>query len=271
MPPELDFTKILANDTPQELTPPGGTPANDEGNLPPGETGALTDEAGNTVVPPGEEPPAPAVPPKGFIPEVRLKSETAKRREAERENRELREIIAKNSAPAPNGELKPDQFPTIEAYTEAVKEQAKREAKVEAANETASRHKDSFFDKLAKDGKDIEGFEDTLQGLSDDENYMPVSDAMGGYLMNAADNAAQLVKWLDDNRPEALRIYNLPPAAAIKELVRRDALLGRKGAPPVSRAPAPTPSVTGSGSAPQSIERMSHEDIKAWAREQRRK
>lgn len=270
MPPELDFAKILANDTPQELTPPGGTPANDEGTAPPAETGALTDEAGNTVVPPGEEPPAPEKPEPG-IPVERFKSETAKRREAERENRELREFIARSATPAPNGELKPDQFATIEAYTEAVKEQAKQEAKQEAAREAAEQRKEGFFDKLAKDGKDIEGFDDTLEGLSGDANYMPVSAAMGDYLMNAADNPAQLVKWLDDNRSEAQRIYGLSPAAATKELVRRDGLLGRKPGPPVSRAPAPTPFVTGSGSAPQSIERMSHEDIKAWAREQRRK
>lgn len=264
MPAALDFEKILANDTPQVLTPPG-----DEGNPPPGETGALTEETGETVAPPGEEAPAPEEP-KG-IPVERFKSETAKRREAERENRELREYIAKNTAPAPTGELKPEDFPTVDAFKDAVKERAIIEARAEVAREADNQAFERFKERVAKEGKEIPGFDDTFDGVFTDNNYMPVHEATTVYLRGAADHPAQLLKWLDDNRAEAGRIFNLEPAAQIKELVRRDALLGRKAAPPVSRAPAPTPSVSGSGSAPQSIEKMSHAQLLDWTREQKRK
>ncbi len=103
------------------------------------------------------------------------------------------------------------------------------------------------------------------------EDEFPISNAMASYLLNRAKNkGAPLAKWLVDNRKEAERIFSLPPVAAVKEMVKRDGLLGRS-AKPVTKAPPPPPSVTGAtGGSTSSLENMSHDDIKKWAREQQR-
>lgn len=277
MPAELDFAKILANDTPQELTPPGGTPANDEG--------APVEDTGEATAPPGDDAPAVVEDPEalkeppGKSAAQRIADLTAKRRETERENQELREALARTTQGAPKeptlAELHRSQFQTDEAYNDAVKAAALREATTQVAQtvaqERAEGRKEDFFGRLAKDGKGIDGFADVLEGLREDKNFIHISAPMAQYLMEDADHPANLVKWLADNPDEAERIFGLSATAATKELVRRDGLVGRKAGPPVSRAPAPTPSVTGSGSAPQSIERMSHDQLLAWTREQRRK
>lgn len=276
MPEALDFEKILGVTPPQELTPPGEAPPDDKG--------AKVEDKPEATAGPGEDAPAPAddteapKEPPGKSAAQRIADLTAKRRETERENQELREELARRGGPPRPPALKdlhPSQFQTTEAYNDAVREAAFTEARAvaqqEEATKAAERRKDDFFGKLAKEGKGIEGFDDVLASVREDKSFIHISAPMAQYLMEDADHPAQVLKWLADNPDESERIFALSPTAATKELVRRDGLLGRKAAPPVSRAPAPTPSVTGSGSAPQSIERMSHDDLLKWTREQKRK
>ncbi len=266
---ELDLAAIVPEAMPTASPAlPETQPVPGDGTEPP----ALAEEA-DPAPASGDEPPAAeeveAPKPQG-IPVERFKSETAKRRAAERENRELREKLALKSAPdAPAGELSPSNFDSIEKYTAAVKERARAEAATEFEAQTAARKVADRRSQLVKEGKSIEGFDDVIETIFEDNDF-PLSKPMADYLLDDADNGALLAKWLTDNPDEAKRISALRPTAATKELTRRDGLLARS-AKPISKAPAPTPSVSGSGAAPQAIERMSHDDISKLVRGWNRK
>lgn len=204
----------------------------------------------------------------------------AKRREAERraDAAEARaaELEARNRPQATEpGKLSPSQFATYEDYTAAIAkqaasgaiEEARAQARIEAQAEVQESRKDTFRERLAKEGKGIEGFPDVLETVFSDKDALHITAPMAQFLMEDADNAAPLVKWLHDNPDEAERISELRPTAQVKELVRRDGLLG-KSSKPVTRAPPPTPTVLGASVATQSFERMSHDDIKKWAKKQ---
>ena len=148
--------------------------------------------------------------------------------------------------------------------------QAKAEAEQTFRQQAEARKVTDRRAALEKEGKSIEGFEDVIATLFEDHDF-PMSPAMAGYLLDDADNGALLAKWLTDNPDEAKRIADLRPLAAAKELTRRDGLLARKTAKPISKAPAPTPSVSGSGSAPQAFETMAYADVLKQVREWNRK
>ena len=272
---DLDIAAIAAETTPTEpATVPGdGTPP------------ALTETTAEPVAAPGEEPPAPAKPP--GIPVERFKSETAKRREAERRaeraEETLRQALAGRTAPtAPpaDGEPRQDQFRTYEEYLDArtdyragkiaeerigkILTASQQQAQEQAAQESGGR----LWSEMAKEAKakGIEGLDDAREAMASGE--VKTTPAMARYFEKVATNKAALAVYLHQNPEEAERISGLDAVEAATELARRDGLLGRK--PAVTKAPAPPPTVTGGGMAPQTVERMSHDDIKAWAMKQQR-
>lgn len=267
--PELDFAAILAEDK-SSIVPLADVIA----------PGALTEDTTDTVAVPGEEAPAPTeaevaateAKAKQAAIDRRFAAQTAKRREAERRADAAEAELAKTRQPTPTAaetsDLSPAQFKTYEEYTSAVATRAVERAlatSTATAEQKAQRllaegRKSDFQSKLAKEGKGIEGFGGVLETVFTTQD-IHISPPMAQFLMEDADNAAPLVKWLHDNPDEAERISELRPTAQVKELVRRDALLG-KSTKPVSRAPAPPPSLTGSAPAPNNIEKMGHEDLK---------
>lgn len=278
MPEPLDFDKILGTDKPEQVL---STPGDD---LPEDDKGAQVEEQSEATADKVEDAPeatageGKSAPPADHKSSAQRISELhAKRREVERENRELREQLVQRGAPREPtlAELHPSQFQSVDQYNDAVRNAAFREASVQAEQRVAvqatEQAKESFYGKLASDGKDIDGFTDVLRGIQEDPDYLHISVPMGRYLMKVAKHPAPVLKWLADNPDEAERIYGLESEEAIAELVHRDGLAGRRGVSPVSRAPAPTPTVSGSGSSPLSLERMNHAQLLEWTREQRRK
>lgn len=267
--PELDFAAILAEDKPS-IVPPADVI----------EPGVLTEDTTDTVAVPGEEAPAPTeaeaaateAKAKQAAIDRRFASQTAKRREAERRADAAEARLARLEQPAPKAatpdDISPAQFKTYEEYTTAIARRAvetalsdsEAKATQKAQQLLAEGRKGDFQGRLAKEGKAIEGFADVLETVFTTQD-IHISPPMAQFLMEDADNAAPLVKWLHDNPDEAERISELRPTAQVKELVRRDALLG-KSSKPVSRAPAPPPSLTGSAPAPNNIEKMGHDDLK---------
>lgn len=266
---EIDFAAIVAEDAAAQkaIAPAGDTKPAD----PPAETadpGAAS----------GDEPPAPETtePPKErkVIPIERLNSEIAKKREfksrAEKAEAERDALVQRLTQPPPSGDpFEPSKFATLEERDKAVREHARQEALAEVQANEGKKQIDRFWADLDKEGRDIEDFEDTVETLKSDKTF-PLSDAMASYLIRAADHRALLGKWLVDNKTETQRIYELSPEQQIKELSRRDGLLGRT-VKAVTKAPPPPPEVTGaSGGSAQSFEKLSYDDIKKWAKEQQR-
>lgn len=263
--PEIDFAAILAED---KALAPSVEPKTD----------ALIDKPLADVAPaPDVEAPAPteaelATAKQAEI-DKRFAKITAKRKEAER-----REQAANDRAEAAERRLQslgsrddpfdPSKFANLEDRDKAVRDHARREVQSELTVQQANQKRDGFRASLEKDGKGIDGFDDVVETLFS-PSFKVISPAMADYLMGEADHPALMAKWLTDNEDEAKRIFQLHPVAAVKELVRRDGLLG-KSSKPVTRAPPPTPSVSGTAPTPATLERMSHDDIKEWARKQQR-
>jgi len=265
--PEIDFAAILAEDK-ATLAPSVET-----------KTDALTEKPNaDTVAAPGEEAPAAVEPTEAekakAQTEKRFASLTAKRKEAERQvtaERERADALERRlqSLGTRDDPFDPSKFANLEDRDKAVRDQARREAEAELTVKQGNAKRDSFRASLEKDGKEIEGFDDVVETLFS-PSFKVISPAMADYLMDEADHPALMAKWLTDNEDEAKRISELHPVKAVKELVRRDALLG-KSAKPVSKAPPPPPSVSGSSRAPAGIETMDHEAIKKWAKEAQRR
>ncbi len=264
--PEIDFAAILKEDAATIAPPADGLPPASA----PADTAAPATAPGDDAPDPPE---AEAPKPKRTV-EERISTLTAKRKEAERRadkaEADRQELLDRLTRTTPTDDpFDPSKFTTLEERDKAVREQARKEALAEMQAEASKKQIDGFWADLDKQGKDIEDFEDVTEALHAKD--FPISDVMAAYLVNEADHKAPLAKWFVDNRKEAERIFGLPAVAAVKELARRDSLLGRGRASPVTKAPPPPPSVEGaSGSSPQSLEAMSHEDIKKWAKEQQR-
>ena len=264
--PEIDFAAILKEDA---ALAPSVEPKTD----------ALTEKpTADTVAAPGEEAPAVVEPTEAekakAQTEKRFATLTAKRKEAERSaqaERDRADALERRlqSLGKQDDPFDPSKFENLEARDKAVRDQARREAEAELSVKQGNAKRDGFRANLEKDGKDIEGFDDVVETLFS-PSFKVISPAMADYLMDEADHPALMAKWLTDNEDEAKRISELHPVKAVKELVRRDALLG-KNAKPVSKAPPPPPSVSGSARAPAGIETMSHDDIKKWAKEAQRR
>lgn len=265
--PEIDFAALKAEDA---ALVPAVEP----------KTAVVVEEVpGEATAPSGEaEAPASTEPTEAekarSAVDKRFATLTAKRREAERraDAAEARAAeLERRTQPAATepGKLSPSQFATYEDYTAAIAkqaasgaiEEARAQARIEAQAEVQESRKGTFRERLAKEGKGIEGFPDVLETVFSDKDALHITAPMAQFLMEDADNAAPLVKWLHDNPDEAERISELRPTAQVKELVRRDGLLG-KSSKPVTRAPPPVPAVGGSGPTARSIETMSHDDIK---------
>jgi len=265
--PEIDFAAILAEDKSQTIAPSGDVETKTDA--------PVVDKADSTTAPGDDAPETPieAPKPKKSV-EERISALTAKRKEAERRaekaEADRQELLDRLTRTAPDP-FDPSKFTTLEERDKAVREQAKQEALAEINARTAKEQVESFWANLEKDGKDIDDFDEVTEALHAKD--FPISDAMGVYLMKNADHKARLSKWLVDNREETHRIYQISlsdPVAAVKEMARRDGLLGR-GSKPVTKAPPPPPTVVGaSGGSAQSFENMSHEDIKKWAKDQQK-
>ena len=192
----------------------------------------------------------------------------------QREVDELR--TTRTSTPASGAsdqEPRQDQFQRYEDYVAAraewraerkvaaAIEEVRRTAQTNSAEQSNAQRFQAFQSKMASQGKGIEGFDEVMETLTKDSDF-PMSRDMSEYLMEEADNAALLGKWLTDNPDEAERISRLRPTAQVKELAKVDGQLGSKPAPRTTKAPAPVSTVGGSAS-PSGKPKVT--DMNAWA------
>lgn len=182
-----------------------------------------------------------------------------------RENRELQRTLGRMEAriealsqPAPQqteGAPPPQQRPTYSPDQIAA---------VEADAEAAQ----TVLDRLEEAGEDIEGFDDVMKTIT--KPSFPITPVMRDFLGDT-DRPAEMAKWLADNPGEARRISQLSPPVALRALERAEAKIAKPAASNrTTRAPAPPQTVTGGAAAPQAIERMSYDDLRAqvakWGR-----
>lgn len=229
-----------------------------------------------------EEAPQPRKPGGGF--QKRISELTREKHEAKREAEQLREMLSKalgqTQQPAPiaeqSDEPRSEQFTRYEDFV-AAKAEWKAEQRVQAAlgnlqkqasvadQERARIEAVKVFEREAKaQGKAIQGFDDALDMVRSDD--FPMTPAVADYLLNA-DHKAALVKYLADNEDEAFRLSRLGAVAVGRELAKVEMRFASKPRPKTSSAPPPPATVSGGAAAPQSIERMGHNDVLKWVRE----
>jgi hypothetical protein len=228
------------------------------------------------------EAPQPRKPGGGF--QKRISELTREKHEAKREAEQLREMLSKalgqtqQTAPAAeqSDEPRSEQFTRYEDFV-AAKAEWKAEQRVQAAlgslqkqasvadQERARIEAVKVFEREAKaQGKAIQGFDDALDMVRSDD--FPMTPAVADYLLNA-DHKAALVKYLADNEDEAFRLSRLGAVAVGRELAKVEMRFASKPRPKTSSAPPPPATVSGGAAAPQSIERMGHNDVLKWVRE----
>lgn len=252
-------------DTADATTAPGDEPAEEQPT-----------EAGS------EETPQPKKPGGGF--QKRISELTREKHEAKREAEQLRELLSRaigqTSQPAPaaeqSDEPRSEQFTRYEDFV-AAKAEWKAEQRIQstlgnlqkqasvADQERARIEAVKTFEREAKaQGKAIQGFDDALDMVRSDD--FPMTPAVADYLLNA-DHKAALVKYLADNEDEAFRLSRLGAVAVGRELAKVEMRFASKPRPKTSSAPPPPATVSGGAAAPQSIERMGHNDVLKWVRE----
>jgi len=152
--------------------------------------------------------------------------------------------------------VEPDSnsFDSFEAF-----EKAKENYIIEVAQ---YRMRQEFFkiEKQKEEAKVLSTFKDRLDNAAKtdpsiyeiaNDRTLPISEGMLP-IIQTSEVAPEMIKWLHNNRHEALRIAQLPPIYAARELGAVEAQLRYKpqAEPPkkISQAPAPIQTVTPSGS-----------------------
>lgn len=289
---EIDFAKIAAEDAKQNPAPAPAAAAPAEQAEQVEDTAEATtapaDEAAER--PEGEaegEQPKLKKPGGGFQKRIseltREKHEALRRAEAAERLAEKAISLAgtpKAPAAATDDEPRPEQFTKYEDYVTA-KAEYRADKRFEAhlskldttlkgrtAEQTQAAKVESFVVEARKQGKEIEGFDEALEAVRSEG--FPMTQTIGDYLLDAAENKAGLVKYLADNEDEAFRISRLGTVAAVKALAQVEARISAKPKPKTSSAPPPPARVSGGAAAQQSIERMPHKDLKelvqTWGR-----
>lgn len=146
-----------------------------------------------------------------------------------------------------------DNFETWEAYERAKDEYLITQAQIRMRNEQL------LFQQTQRQQAQHSEFEQRIEKFAEqdptilsirDDNTMPISVPMAE-VIKVSEVAPELLKFLNANRKEALRIYGLPPVMAAREIGKIESSLQNapKPTPPkrVSQAPEPIPTVTANG------------------------
>lgn len=92
---------------------------------------------------------------------------------------------------------------------------------------------------------------------------VPITEQIAD-IIRSSDSAADLAYWLGKNRAEAMRIAQMPPIAAARELGRIEASLSAPKPRTESNAPPPINPGKGTGSGVKSPDKMTAEEYRAW-------
>jgi len=165
-------------------------------------------------------------------------------RKWEREQSQMAQEAQQHSAQR-HGDLKPEQFETVEQYAEAL---AERKANEKLAAQEERRHQNEVLATYHEKEEEARSKYDDFEQVA----YNPrlaISDVMAQSIQ-ASDIGPDVAYFLGSNPQEADRISRLAPLLQAKEIGRLEAKLAAE--PPtakqVSKAPAPISPVTPTGS-----------------------
>jgi hypothetical protein len=285
---DIDLAAIVAEDAKTSGTPqdppasveeqPVATPGPDDASAekPEGEEGKATEAK-------------PDKPKGGF--QKRISELTREKHEALRREQETRDLLAKTTAAleamsgskqsatqAQDDKPRPEQFDRYEEYIRAearweakqsVKEalagfqkQQGQQSKEQAVQASYEALEAKVLKQAQTDPEIGEAFEAAKTGV------LPITPTIAEYVREVSDDPGTLLKYLMNHEDEANRISRLGDIAAVKELAKVEARLGAKPKPKTSSAPPPPATVSGGAAPAQSIERMGHEDVLKWVRDQ---
>lgn len=250
------MTTAPENENPDQGTPTpetGGTPTPPE---PTPEPPANDPPASTAAAPEGETAPESEDPPSNPMPEwmkARLAKMTAARHEAERRAAEAEAKLAALGK-APEGDPKPSAEVDVDKLAEA-----------KAAELVAAREFNNACNAIAAKGKaEFKDFDASLKNF----------DILGGLqpstvqLAMEADNPHEVLYALSKDLEKAAEILSLPPLKQVKEILKFEAGLAKKGKPTaqVSSAPAPIEPKLGGGSRASTEVNLydDNTDTKAW-------
>lgn len=189
----------------------------------------------------------------------RINKLTWEKHEAERKARELEERLTALEQPKPDlsqaiSDIKVPQYAdyasdedyqaALQSYNvqtfERLQETTQTQAEADKARQEREAKHAAYQDKVAAYAEVHEGFVDALMNSN-----VNISDSVQQVLFES-DKAAELTHWMAENAAEAVRINNLPPILAAKELGRIEASLEAVAPKKVSSAPPPQTDISGS-------------------------
>lgn len=196
-----------------------------------------------------------------------------------------RELQQLRAAPQKSAELRPQDFPTYEAFVDARAEQKARSvAREELAATLQSRieqetaastqaQAEAFQEKAAAQaeaaGIDLDAVMETLRAAP------LLSKPVADYLFTKTERPAQLAEYLAENPSELDRISRLGPALAERALAKAEARFGASSPKPPSVTKAPPPGPTVGGRAVHQPDWRASNDMEdyaaGWAAEQERR
>lgn len=223
-------------------------------------------QADETASTDGEEKPVEKTFTQAELDEI-LQKKTAKLarlRDQERSKREALEAeLVRASLSKEDGRPRQDQYEDADAYAEAVADW--KLGQRDRAEQAVQQHKSvsTYESKAAEfmaELSETEGFDAGKFG------QIPISDAMAKAMVNS-DVGVKVAQHLYSHPEESHRIFSLAPERQAAEIGKLEVKLST--VPKVSSAPPPiTPIGGGKATSIKSPENMSHEEYRAWRKQQ---
>lgn len=208
----------------------------------------------------------------------RINQLTWEKHEANRRAKELEERLAALEAqnqPQPRdvvSDIKPPNFSdyssdeeyaaAMQEYTvqtvERLQEQSQSEIQRQQQEAEKRQKRDAYQTRIAQYAVENDGFVEAIQASN-----VNISEAVEQVLFES-ERAAELTHWLAENAAEAVRINNLPPVLAAKELGRIEATFDAVQPKKASNAPQPQTELSGGEPAPTAL--SDDMDIDEWMR-----
>lgn len=193
--------------------------------------------------------------------EKRLAKERRKRDELRQERDVLRKLALEprdkqepqQPKPAESGEPKRENFDSYEAFIEARADwradqavdkrlaKEREEEKTRSATEKQSKERDEFQKKIRESAKDIEDFDEVIEGIKAEDPVANVS----AIAIEAAEAPGKMLHYLATHPDEAERIASLSVGQQAREVLKLEAKVASKPAPKPSKAPEPIDPVGG--------------------------
>lgn len=196
-----------------------------------------------------------------------------------------RQLQSLQAAPPKSAELRPQDFPTYEAFVDARAEQKARavakeelaaglQSRIEQETAASTQAQAQAFEEKAR--AQAEAADIDLDAVMDTLRAAPLlSKPVADYLFSKTQHPAQLAEYLAENPSELDRISRLGPALAERNLAKVEARFTPAPKPPPSVTKAPPPGPTVGGRAVHRPDWRSSNDMEdyaaGWLAEQERR